>query len=519
MATIPLNATDLKQRISELEASRIINPYSGNPTTITALAALLNMIEGSSGAAAGGGLTSQGVANGIDASLDIESIKNDIASIKTNTSKISQYSFQLAQDTEGTLCLIKTDTATGASSVINVATGLVFVPVGKLELTDPNTNQISVEQNEYDVIATNPGSWVIGDNIERIRTINNTTGAVLTTNWYGSTGVLLPTAPIINVDVLDSDRQLLTTAKAINNKLPSLGQALAAASMPVVLTSAQITALTPATNDQGGGVASSTTLRVVVASDDTQFGNKSTAATLPAGGIGLLGWISDIYRIIAGVLPTSLGTKIAANSFPVTIASNDIVAIKTDQTTHGTTDRVAADLYQIGGAAIATGLGAASASSQRVAVANDSKLIPWDGTNAVSIKAATTNSVGADTALVVAIRPLVVSQVGQVNPSADTALTSNARIKGLVFTNTSAVAVFLGVYASATALTAASVPSNGYVIRVPAGATLDKTAADFGEAGRLFGSSTRIGLSTTLGTFTALSAANLALCSLNLEIV
>ena len=163
-------------------------------------------------------------------------------------------------------------------------------------------------------------------------------------------------------------------------------------------------------------------------------------------------------------------------------------------------------------------MGAAAVNSQRIAVANDSRIIPWDGTTPITVKLPSINVLSSDTAEVVACRPLITTQAGQINPLSDTPLATGVRIRSLLFTNTSGATVFLGVYSSAVALTTASVVLNGYVIRVPAGATLDKGIADFSVNGRLFGANLRIGLSSTLATYTALSAPILALCSLNLEL-
>jgi hypothetical protein len=359
----------------------------------------------------------------------------DIAAIKTNTAKISQFSFQLAEDTAGTVFLIKTDTVAGTSVNINVATGLAFTPVGAIELTDPIASQITIEQNEYEALTTNGANWTVGDILERIRTLNTSSGVVLTTNWYNAAGTLLGTIPVIGTDVIDSDKQSLVVLRSIDNKTPTVGQ------------------------------------------------------------------------------------KISANSSPVVVASDNIITAKTDQTTHGTTDKVAADNIQINGVAIATALGSANTGTQRVAVANDSRIVPWDGVNSSTYKAGATNPAPGDTAEVVTLRPVITSQSGGVNPAADTALTAGARVRGILFTNTTATVVFIGIYSSAAALTVASVPNAGYIIRVPAGATLDKGVADFGETGRLFAANTRIGLSTSLLTFTPLSAPNLLLCSLNVEVV
>lgn len=66
---------------------------------------------------------------------------------------------------------------------------------------------------------------------------------------------------------------------------------------------------------------------------------------------------------------------------------------------------VPANVSQIAGNAINTGTGAASTGTQRVAVANDSLIKVWDGTNQGTVKAASTLPGLADTAVVVTQRP------------------------------------------------------------------------------------------------------------------
>lgn len=91
-------------------------------------------------------------------------------------------------------------------------------------------------------------------------------------------------------------------------KIPAQGQALAAASMPVVLPAAQITTLTPPSNT---GYALDSSLTTI----DTDL---KSNITLHAG-------------------------------------TNIIGKVTTDQTTHGTTDLVAADITKVGGTAFALG--------------------------------------------------------------------------------------------------------------------------------------------------------------------
>ena len=660
----------------------------------------------------------------------LSSMSVDIAAIKINTAKISQFSFQLAEDTPGTVFLIKTDTIAGTSVNINVATGLAYTPVGAIELTDPFVSALQLEPNEFEAITTNAGNWVIGDILTRLLIVNTNTNTVTATIWQSATGSTLAVVPVVGTDVIDGDKQKIVLLRSIDTKTPSvgqasialsspvvlpaaqittltpppaitgfaldtsvntllkpastlaavttlgtitnplpvgtntignvnqtigaagfskitdgtntsavkpasiaaiatdpalvvtispngnqatatnqtttnaslssiatntppLGQALAAASTPVVLPVAQIIALTPPTNTgyaldtsvnsllkPASTLAAVTTLGTITnplptgtntignvnqlittagfskITDGTNTGAVKAASTAPVAVDPALVVVlspngnqatstnqtttnASLASIVTNTTGAStaanqttgntslasidvktptLGQKLAVGSVPVVIASDNIVTVRTDQTTHGTTDRVAADNVQINGAAITTGLGAATPGSQRIAVANDSRIIPWDGTTPITVKPASINTLATDTAEVVACRPLITTQVGQINPTADTALVTGGRIRSLLFTNTSGATVFLGVYVSAVALTGASVVNTGYVIRVPAGSTLDKGIADFSVNGRLFGATVRIGLSSTFATFTALTAPILALCSLNLEI-
>jgi hypothetical protein len=109
------------------------------------------------------------------------------------------------------------------------------------------------------------------------------------------------------------------------------------------------------------------------------------------------------------------------------------------------------------------------------------------------------------------------SNVGQVAPSADNPIPANARIRSILLFNGTAANIYLQIHSSSTALTGTSVPFAGFSMEIPPSATLLITQADFGREGRFFAINTRVGVSSTFATFTALTAPNLALCSLNLE--
>ncbi len=59
------------------------------------------------------------------------------------------------------------------------------------------------------------------------------------------------------------------------------------------------------------------------------------------------------------------------SSLPVRTQNAGDVSVKTDQTTHGTTDLVADDIIKINGTTVLAGNGVTGAGSQRVTIASD----------------------------------------------------------------------------------------------------------------------------------------------------
>lgn len=143
----------------------------------------------------------------------------DIATIKTNTDRISQFSYQTAEDAAGTVFLIKTDTSTNASTYINTTTGAVVSP-GQLELSDPISNGGQVELNEYTALTTSAGNWTPNQILTRIRIGNTATGGFTSTIWQKPDGTVLSTIPVIDTDCEDTSKTLQTTA---TNTLDAIG--------------------------------------------------------------------------------------------------------------------------------------------------------------------------------------------------------------------------------------------------------------------------------------------------------
>lgn len=89
------------------------------------------------------------------------------------------------------------------------------------------------------------------------------------------------------------------------------------------------------------------------------------AATVkPAGATPISG---DTSLVVAGHPSSTFNVSVTQ---PIVAGTNIIGKVTTDQTTHGTTDKVAADLYVAGGAAPG-GSGTATANTQRVILATD----------------------------------------------------------------------------------------------------------------------------------------------------
>jgi hypothetical protein len=141
-----------------------------------------------------------------------------------------------------------------------------------------------------------------------------------------------------------------TSLASIDGKVPALGQALAASSVPVVLTAAQITTLTPLTSVQAnagtnlntsalaleaGHLATIDTSTAKIPSQGQALAANSMPVVLPATQITTLTPPAAIvgFALEAGHLATldantpTLGQKTGAGSRPVVIASDQTVPV------------------------------------------------------------------------------------------------------------------------------------------------------------------------------------------------
>lgn len=99
------------------------------------------------------------------------------------------------------------------------------------------------------------------------------------------------------------------------------------------------------------------------------------------------------------------GQKAMAASTPVVIASDQTAVPVSGTVTTTPPANASTNLAQVGGVNVSTGTGASGTGIPRVTVSSDSQVKVWDGTTNTTVKAASTASVAADTALVVALNP------------------------------------------------------------------------------------------------------------------
>lgn len=166
-----------------------------------------------------------------------------------------------------------------------------------------------------------------------------------------------------------------TSVGSIDTKTPALGQALAAASVPVVLAASQISTLTPLATVAVTGVATAANQATEISSlsqlhtdliaatpagtniigktgiDQTTPGTTNKVSIGTDGTVGITGTVplptgaatsalqttgNTSLTTISGQLPTSLGAKMTANSMAVNMASDQVVNVAPPTLTKGT---------------------------------------------------------------------------------------------------------------------------------------------------------------------------------------
>ena len=343
---------------------------------------------------------------------------------------------------------------------------------------------------------------------------------------------------------------------SINTKIPAQGQALAAGSLPVVLPTAQITALTPTSTTAAGTTATlalpvqgvtngvpmsiSGTVTANLGTTDTANlatvasaqGSNGTGITQPTGGSGLLGWLSGIYKTLTGTLTTSVSnfpaTQAVSGSVTATnggvfavqntaaVVGGNTLAVKTDSS--GVTQPISASALPLPTGAstsalqttanaslssIAAAAGAAIMQSTggTVGLVNGSATIGsvkvTDGTNTVAVTGPSAAATAAQPAQVVALSPSTPLPAG-------TNLLGKAGIDQTTYGTSNAVSVG---GSSNTQVTPTVTASSAYTTGMVVGGV--QTFANPFQAGALSGAvmSMRVGIKSTQASITGLAIA------------
>lgn len=359
----------------------------------------------------------------------------------------------------------KSQIVSATNQTLSVLTGAV--PPASTEFGIVNIpSSVSYEEIQTDFNVTIAhAAFTVGQKLRRIVRYNAVTGAASLTTWFDrSSGVVTGTVPIqanLALDVTAEPNQTLATS-AFTKITSGTNTVDVLLSQPNALTSGLVVR------------------QALDVAGNTQTVN-STLAT--AGNQKLTDGTSTVAVKIANAAPA-----LADPSLVVSISGNSSTYGSLIPNSIATRAEMVAGIYNLTPPTLTTG-----------------QMVPLQLTANGSLKTAET--------------ALVTTRLGSVNPAADFALTAGKRVASMVFTNTSAVVVFLQIFDSAVALATGAVPLNGLIYRVPAGSSLPFTVADFGQVGTLYGANTRIGLSSTFGTYTASIAGTLAACSLSVELI
>ena len=233
----------------------------------------------------------------------------------------------------GAICIVNADTSITNINAANPlpVNGTLTVNAG----TNLNTSALALESGgklaSIDTKTPALGQALAAASVPVVLTAAQVTTLTPPTTITANAGTNLNTSAL----ALESGGKLAS----IDTKTPALGQALAAASVPVVLTAAQITTLTPPTTitaNAGTNLNTSALAleagNIATVATNTANGTACTGVSLPTGGVGRFGWLSAIYSAIVAPLPAG---------------TNLIGKVGIDQTTPGLTNGVQLPANQV----------------------------------------------------------------------------------------------------------------------------------------------------------------------------
>ena len=171
----------------------------------------------------------------------------------------------------------------------------------------------------------------------------------------------------------------LASIKAKTDNIPSLGQALAAASTPVVLTAAQITTLTPIAAITGFATEATLGTRLAEATFTTRFpvqGQALAAASVPV--------VLTAAQVTALTPPAAI-TGFATSALQTTQDTSINTLLKPASTLSAVT--TVTNLSQQGGVAISLNTGVRDTGTQRVTIATNDVVPVTDNSGSLTVDA------------------------------------------------------------------------------------------------------------------------------------
>lgn len=262
-------------------------------------------------------------------------------SVTVSSSALPTGAANATLQTSGNASLTSIDSKTPAlGQQADAASSPVVLPADQITTLTP-LSSVAVTQS------TGSNLHAVVDSIPSIPAGSNAIGSVTVSNFPGTQAVTQ--SGTWNLNNISGTVSLPTgaataTAQATGNsslssidgKTPALGQALAAGSVPVVLTAAQVTTLTPLTSvavtqPTGSNLHTAVDSLPATPAGSNNIGsitNVTGTVSLPTGAANatLQTTGNTTLSTISGQLPATLGAHVIAASTAVNIASDQVIA-------------------------------------------------------------------------------------------------------------------------------------------------------------------------------------------------
>lgn len=276
----------------------------------------------------------------------------------------------------------------------------------------------------------------------------------------------------------------------IATRTPALGQALAAASVPVILPSATITTLTPPAAITGFALDATLTggTQQTKLTDGTHLGTikaASTAAAATDTAIVVAVSPNNTIPVSLASLPsgavTNAGTFSVQNTAATPAGTNLMGKVGIDQTTVGTTNAVS--LAQLGATTLATGSGVSGAGVQRVNIASDNTAFSVNAIQSGTWTVQPGNTPNTTAWLTTNVPtatggPTVARIKAAASTNATSVKASAGQIYGWAFYNNTTTAKYVKIYNKASAPTVGT-DTPAFTIIVPGGTAAAGTNVEF----------------------------------------